>query len=63
MVLRYSLLIHPLLSSTFSLDKSAMENLEVYGRASERGESQVPCTQEDINQSMAERPLALILLR
>jgi hypothetical protein len=40
-----------------------MENLEVYGRASERGETQVPSTEEDIGQAMREGLLGVISSR
>lgn len=62
-VLQYSLLIHPLLLPTLPLDESAVENLEVNRRASERGESQVPCPKEDIGETVGEGALAVMLAR
>lgn len=46
-----SLFIQPCLFRPISSHESTMEDLEMFWRASERSEAQVPCTQEDIYHS------------
>jgi hypothetical protein len=53
--LTYGLLVYPLLFPTSPFNKSLMQDLEVYRRAAERRETEVPSTDKDIGKPVRKR--------